>query len=532
MPGSQTAALALLTRSLREDTRLKQTYFARGGLIGFILLMLWSSQSSFVYVGAPGLAFFSKVVFTNFFFITLVGLSYFAGAVAEEKEEDTLGLLRMTNLGPLTILLGKSSSRLVGVALLLLVQLPFTLLAVTLGGVSMHQVLAAYLSLGAYIFFVCNLALLFSVLCARVSTASFATGFALLLFFAGPYWLGDLVVSVTTYYHLGGPPGPVTRVIAGGMQLFERASAYGQLESILRNGFKDRLIGFQVVSNLALGTAFFLLAWWGFDAFTRERRPGALARRMPTWRLSRFGMPGAGPRVGPGRVVEGFLPAPRGLEHRVAQGGGFRRHRVARLPEPAGRVQKHSEHEPDVRRGCAVVHDVPADRRRRSGLRREPDLPVGDPGQNAGRAGGAARFGRARGLPEGRRALLLSIVPALAFAAVGGAFTLTDGTRPTVERILDSKDFWITVLIVGTQALLLFHVAVYLSLYLKRLSLAVALAAMVMGNMLFGAIAAAIFRYGPREGTLIMYHCALLALTAFLHVRIGARLTQLAAAES
>ena len=54
--------------------------------------------------------------------------------MAEEKEEQTLGLLRMTGLSPLSILLGKSTSRLCGALLLLAAQFPFTIFAVTLGG--------------------------------------------------------------------------------------------------------------------------------------------------------------------------------------------------------------------------------------------------------------------------------------------------------------------------------------------------------------------------------------------------------------
>src|SRR6188508_1110713 len=126
--------LALFARSLREDVRLKMTYFTRVGLVAVILLFLLSTTDAFGWTNAPGLRFFGTVVFINFFFIVLAGFSYFASAITEEKEEMTLGLLRMTNLDPLSILLGKSTSRLIGALLLLVAQLPFTLLAISLGG--------------------------------------------------------------------------------------------------------------------------------------------------------------------------------------------------------------------------------------------------------------------------------------------------------------------------------------------------------------------------------------------------------------
>src|SRR5439155_21710329 len=121
------------------------------------------TQESMRWLGAPGLRFFQAVVQINFFFITLAGVGYFASAITEEKEEMTLGLLRMTSLNPLSILLGKSTSRVFGAVLLLLAQFPFTLLAVSLGGVSVAQVMAVYCTLGAYVFLLSNVALFCSV---------------------------------------------------------------------------------------------------------------------------------------------------------------------------------------------------------------------------------------------------------------------------------------------------------------------------------------------------------------------------------
>src|SRR5258707_14551377 len=102
--------LALFIRSLREDSRLKFTYFARAGLVTVILLFLFTTQSSLGWANAPGLRFFETVIVVDLVFVLLAGVSYFSSAISEEKEEMTLGLLRMTNLNPLSILLGKSRS--------------------------------------------------------------------------------------------------------------------------------------------------------------------------------------------------------------------------------------------------------------------------------------------------------------------------------------------------------------------------------------------------------------------------------------
>ena len=101
-----------------------------------------------------------------------------------------LGLLRMTDLNSIAILLGKSTSRLVGAFLMLVVQLPFILLAVTLGGVGLIQILAAYSSLLAYLFLVCNLALLCSVAVSQYRNRWRASCWdCCFVFFLGPpFW--------------------------------------------------------------------------------------------------------------------------------------------------------------------------------------------------------------------------------------------------------------------------------------------------------------------------------------------------------
>ena len=68
--------------------------------------------------------------------------------------------------------------------LLLLVQFPFTLLAITLGGVTLNQVLAAYCSLTAYMVLLANVGLLCSVVFRRGGLASSVTGLLILLYLA------------------------------------------------------------------------------------------------------------------------------------------------------------------------------------------------------------------------------------------------------------------------------------------------------------------------------------------------------------
>lgn len=179
---------ALFSRSLREQSRTKFTSVSRAAIVLIILLCIVSNEKRFLSLSAPGQEVLMMLVMVNFFTITVFGLSTFASAITEEKEEATLGLLRMTRLNPLAILLGKSTARLFDGLLLLAVQLPFTMLCVTLGGVAQGQILRSYAILASYLFLLCNVSLLWSVICRRTSRAAAmttATGFA--LYFLPPF---------------------------------------------------------------------------------------------------------------------------------------------------------------------------------------------------------------------------------------------------------------------------------------------------------------------------------------------------------
>jgi ABC-type transport system involved in multi-copper enzyme maturation permease subunit len=277
--------LALFERSLRLETRSALVCWSRAGLLILILLMLLPIQTmaGAGMFGAPGLHFLQEMVWLNLVCITLAGLSYFASAITEEKEEMMLGLLRMTDLNPVAILLGKSSSRLVGALLLLLVQVPFVLLAVTLGGVGLLQITAAYGTLLAYLFLVCNLALLFSVVFRSTTTAAAVMFFVLLVFLVGNNSVAAIEQDIASLVHINLQQG-VWSLLLTLNDLWRQATPSARLSAIFQTGFTGPAIGFQVVSNLALGVLWFLLAWLVFDRCTREEKDAAPARR---WLLRR-----------------------------------------------------------------------------------------------------------------------------------------------------------------------------------------------------------------------------------------------------
>ena len=185
----------------------------------------------------------------------------------------------------MSLLLGKSTSRLISAVLLLIAQFPFTLLAITLGGVTLHQVLAAYAAVLAYMLALGNLGLLCSVCCRTSRAASWLTGIFLAGFLFGPY----LVAVLLTPLRVGGNVIP-TGFIVGIVE----ASVVHRVGEIMQSRFADPVIGYQVISNLVAAVVFFCLSWAAFDVFIRDQDSTAPARRLVFKRTSRLRKYGAG----------------------------------------------------------------------------------------------------------------------------------------------------------------------------------------------------------------------------------------------
>jgi len=209
------------------------------------------------------------MTYLNVVLISLAGVSFFATAITEEKEEDTLGLLLLAGINPLGILFGKSTSRLVSTLLLLLVQIPFTLLAITLGGVTLPQVLAAYMSLTAYLLLVANMGVLSSVICRRGGSASFLTLVMIALYFAAAVIVWAVQIGLQNAGMIA-PKSYWDKQFEVLIEKCREASILEQIVEIMRTGFSGHIIGFQVVTCTAAGCILFLLAWLGFRRFTRN----------------------------------------------------------------------------------------------------------------------------------------------------------------------------------------------------------------------------------------------------------------------
>ncbi len=282
-PDDETAAmthglLTLFHRSMRVDARGVKGHAFRFAFAAFIYFSLLAAYLSSLSFGAPGLTFFLSICRWNLLFIGLAGMSFFATAITEEKEEATIGLLKMAGMSRAAILLGKSTSRLLSSILLLVIQFPFLLLAITLGGVTYSQVFAAAVTLLSFLAFTANVALLFSVVCDRSGSAVGLSAVALLARFLIPPLVTAAVLNARLASSLSGRVGSA-------VAWFDQTSPYRRLEAIMTTGFAEPLASPQVQFDLVCSVVCFAAAWLLFDRCTNEER-AVPARRGPLLRRS------------------------------------------------------------------------------------------------------------------------------------------------------------------------------------------------------------------------------------------------------
>ncbi len=270
--------LAFFSRTMRVQARSWRTYIFRCVLALAMWALLAFSQASSVMSDAPGRELFGILIGANLIVLCTIAVVYFATAITEEKEEMTLGLLKLAGLNPISILLGKSTSRMLGLGTLLLVQVPFAILAVTLGGVSIPQVLAAYLMLLAFSWFLCNLARVCSVVCSRGRHPAARPVIRRLVFFLLPWAAkGIAMLLVEGYWN---EEDLLIRAVNACSDGMIGASPFICMDEIMNLNFTGPVIGYQVIASAILGVCFFLLSWVLFNRCTRTQKGTAPARGL------------------------------------------------------------------------------------------------------------------------------------------------------------------------------------------------------------------------------------------------------------
>ena len=143
-------SLPLLTKDLIEQSARRRTYVLRVVYAAVLYgSALWvygdiaggGAQSSVANLGR-GREMFMMLVRVQMLAIIVLLPAICCGAITSEKERDTLGLLLLTKLSPLTIILEKLLSRLVTMGTYQLLSLPLFAVVYGLGGVELYEIIA------------------------------------------------------------------------------------------------------------------------------------------------------------------------------------------------------------------------------------------------------------------------------------------------------------------------------------------------------------------------------------------------------
>lgn len=143
---------AVLQRGLLANLRMTRGFvllFVYNALLGLVVFIAWPQADRLDLTTNPEAArrLVDLFFLGQYILASLMTPSFAAGAITFEKEQKTYEMLLASPMLPAAIVLGKLVSSLTHLAILIFASLPIVMLCLPLGGVSMYEVLAAYLGL-------------------------------------------------------------------------------------------------------------------------------------------------------------------------------------------------------------------------------------------------------------------------------------------------------------------------------------------------------------------------------------------------
>src|SRR5437868_13081732 len=145
----------VLQRELLVNLRMTRAFvllLLYQALLGAVVYFAWPQDTRIdLTAGSTSIQQTKRLV--NLFFIgqyvlaSMMAPSFAAGSITGEKERKSYEMLLASPLRPAAIVLGKLLASLCHLAILIFASLPIVMLCLPLGGVSLYEVLAAYLAL-------------------------------------------------------------------------------------------------------------------------------------------------------------------------------------------------------------------------------------------------------------------------------------------------------------------------------------------------------------------------------------------------
>lgn len=251
---------ALTVRSLRQDNRLMRYHllrFAVAGLLALMVLFIWEAG---LRGESPGRDLLSILAYANLFAVTLVGGFLFAPTITEEKEDQTLGLLRMTHIGPSALVQGKSFPKLMLISLILIVQMPLLFLTRTLGGVDWPLITNVYLLIFCQLIGVVSISMLASVVMRTSTGAVVLTGTLLFFWFILALVIEDARLSSATL-------SPLEELL---LQWLIPLSPISQMDRVLQTGANVGGTFQTCIAVLLMSTACYLFSVMTFSYWNTQ----------------------------------------------------------------------------------------------------------------------------------------------------------------------------------------------------------------------------------------------------------------------
>ncbi|MCA9106155.1 MAG: ABC transporter permease [Pirellulaceae bacterium] len=142
----------VMQRELLVNLRLPRAFLLLAiyqGFLALIVILAWPQEARLDLSQTPDSArLLSDLFFLGQFVLaSIMAPSFAAGAITGEKERQTYEMLLASPLRPEAIVLGKAVASLSHLGLLVFTSLPIVMLCLPLGGVSLYEVLGAYVGM-------------------------------------------------------------------------------------------------------------------------------------------------------------------------------------------------------------------------------------------------------------------------------------------------------------------------------------------------------------------------------------------------
>jgi ABC-type transport system involved in multi-copper enzyme maturation permease subunit len=263
-------------------------------------------------------AFFGTFMLVQFGLVVLLTPGYTAGAIAEEKERKTLEFLLATDLRNREIVLGKLTSRMAHLTLLVLGGLPVLSAVQFMGGVDPNLLLAGFAATAVTMLSLSALGILCSVL-ARRGREAILMAYLAVFGYVVLCGAGSLVTNLTSWGRLPSTAtwdSPYTlsdaiEFLQSGHPIYALIRIFNPRAGVVVSSIPDTLRDYAIFHAIVAGVC---LAW----ALARLR---TAALREPARKAGRLKVRGVGRRVGNAPMVWKEVFAERGFRlHWTARG--------------------------------------------------------------------------------------------------------------------------------------------------------------------------------------------------------------------